>query len=83
MNSGTERKTEWRGNHYSRIKVSWKLFMRKSGLPVLKKFVFQITEQPYWIPYQQITYNPITTADLQNIKGLTYEQSALTVVENQ
>jgi hypothetical protein len=24
--------------------------------------------------YQQITYNPITTADLQNIKGLTYEK---------
>lgn len=59
-----------------------KLFMRKSGLPVLKVCFPDGTEQPYWNTfYQQITYNPITLADLQNIKGLTYEQSALTVAK--
>jgi sucrose phosphorylase len=59
-----------------------KLFMRKSGLPILNVRFPDGTEQPYWNTfYQQITYNPITTADLQNIKGLTYEQSALTVAK--
>jgi len=46
-----------------------KLFMRKSGLPVLKVRFPDGTEQPYWNTfYQQITYNPITVGDLQNIK---------------
>lgn len=57
-----------------------KLFMRKSGLPVLKVRFPDGTEQPYWNTfYQQITYNPITVADLQNIKGLTEDQSLFIV----
>ena len=52
-----------------------KLFMRKSGLPILKVRFPDGTEQPYWNTfYQQITYNPIAVADLKNIKGLTEEQ---------
>ena len=57
-----------------------KLFMRKSGLPVLKVRFPDGTEQPYWNTfYQQITYNPIAVADLQNVKGLTKEQSLFIV----
>ena len=57
-----------------------KLFMRKSGLPILKVRFPDGTEQPYWNTfYQQITYNPITVADLKNIKGLTEEQSLFIV----
>lgn len=53
-----------------------KLFMRKSGLPILKVRFPDGTEQPYWNTfYQQVTYNPITVADLKNIKGLTEAQS--------
>ncbi|MFT6731009.1 MAG: sucrose phosphorylase [Glaciecola sp.] len=53
-----------------------KLFMRKSGLPILKVHFPDGTEQPYWNTfYQQITYNKITAADLQNIEELTEEQS--------
>ena len=57
-----------------------KLFMRKSGLPILKVRFPDGTEQPYWNTfYQQVTYNPITVADLKNIKGLTEEQSQFIV----
>ena len=57
-----------------------KLFMRKSGLPILKVRFPDGTEQPYWNTfYQQITFNPITVADLKNIKGLTEEQSLFIV----
>ncbi len=57
-----------------------KLFMRKSGLPILKVRFPDGTEQPYWNTfYQQITYNPITVSDLQNVKGLTEEQSLFIV----
>ena len=53
-----------------------KLFMRKSGLPILKVRFPDGSEQPYWNTfYQQITYNPITEADLQSIKGLTEAQN--------
>jgi sucrose phosphorylase len=53
-----------------------KLFMRKSGLPILKVRFPDGTEQPYWNTfYQQITYNPIAEADLKKIKGLTEYQS--------
>ena len=53
-----------------------KLFMRKSGLPILKVRFPDGTEQPYWNTfYQQITYNPIAEADLKKIKGLTEDQS--------
>ena len=57
-----------------------KLFMRKSGLPILKVRFPDGTEQPYWNTfYQQITYNPIAVADLKSIKGLTEEQSQFIV----
>ncbi|KIA87320.1 glycosidase [Flavobacterium sp. AED] len=57
-----------------------KLFMRKSGLPILKVRFPDGTEQPYWNTfYQQITYNPIAVSDLQNVKGLTEEQSLFIV----
>lgn len=57
-----------------------KLFMRKSGLPILKVLFPDGTEQPYWNTfYQQITYNPITVSDIQNIKGLTEQQSQFIV----
>ncbi|MBF2708864.1 alpha-amylase family protein [Flavobacterium soyangense] len=49
-----------------------KLFMRKSGLPILKVRFPDGSEQPYWNTfYQQITYNPIFETDLKNIQGLT------------
>ena len=52
-----------------------KLFMRKSGLPILKVRFPDGTEQPYWNTfYQQITYNPIVVTDLQAIKGLSEAQ---------
>ena len=60
-----------------------KLFMRKSGLPILKVRFPDGTEQPYWNTfYQQITYNPIGVADLQSIAGLTeaQRQSVVTLV---
>lgn len=57
-----------------------KLFMRKSGLPILKVRFPDGTEQPYWNTfYQQITYNPITVADLQNVKELKEEQKQFIV----
>ncbi|WP_338647219.1 glycosidase [Flavobacterium sp. KS-LB2] len=52
-----------------------KLFMRKSGLPILKVRFPDGSEQPYWNTfYQQITYNSITIDELRNIKGLTEAQ---------
>ncbi|WP_418264760.1 alpha-amylase family glycosyl hydrolase [Flavobacterium faecale] len=49
-----------------------KLFMRKSGLPILKVRFPDGTEQPYWNTfYQQITYNEIVKSDLKFIKGLS------------
>jgi sucrose phosphorylase len=49
-----------------------KLFMRKSGLPILKVRLPSGSEQPYWNTfYQQITYNPISKTDLKSIQGLT------------
>ena len=46
--------------------------MRKSGLPILKVRFPDGSEQPYWNTfYQEITYNPISVADLKSIKGLT------------
>ena len=57
-----------------------KLFMRKSGLPILKVLFPDGTEQPYWNTfYQQITYNPITVSDLENIKALAEGQSQFIV----
>jgi sucrose phosphorylase len=52
-----------------------KLFMRKSGLPILKVRFPDGSDQPYWNTfYQQITYNPITTEDLQAVQNLPLEQ---------
>lgn len=57
-----------------------KLFMRKSGLPILKVLFPDGTEQPYWNTfYQQITYNSIAVTDLKNIKELTEQQSLFIV----
>lgn len=48
-----------------------KLFMRKSGLPILKVPFPDGSKKPYWNTfYQQVTYNKITLADLKNIEEL-------------
>ncbi|MFD1062329.1 glycosidase [Winogradskyella litorisediminis] len=48
-----------------------KLFMRKSGLPILKVPFSNGKMQPYWNTfYQKITYNKISVKDLQHIKEL-------------
>ena len=48
-----------------------KLFMRKSGLPILKVLFPDGTEKPYWNTfYQQITYNKIGIEDLQTLNLL-------------
>ncbi|WP_338358480.1 glycosidase [Yeosuana marina] len=52
-----------------------KLFMRKSGLPILKVMFPDGAEKPYWNTfYQQITYNKITPDDLKNLKELSSKQ---------
>ncbi len=49
-----------------------KLFMRKSGLPILKVPFKNGAKQPYWNTfYQQIRYQNISENDLDSIKGLT------------
>jgi sucrose phosphorylase len=59
-----------------------KMFMRKSGLPVLKVRFPDGTERPYWNTfYQQITYNPLTVADLQNIVGLSPKQAQTIIIK--
>lgn len=55
-----------------------KLFMRKSGLPVLKVTFPDGLEKPYWNTfYQQITYNKISIEDLIEVEGLTMEKAEL------
>jgi sucrose phosphorylase len=55
-----------------------KLFMRKSGLPVLKVTFPDGSEKPYWNTfYQQITYNKISIEDLIEVEGLTLEKAEL------
>lgn len=55
-----------------------KLFMRKSGLPILKVLLPDGTEQPYWNTfYQQITYYDIDVADLESVAGLTLSNAEL------
>ncbi|WNH08942.1 glycosidase [Thalassobellus suaedae] len=55
-----------------------KLFMRKSGLPILKVRFPDGTEKPYWNTfYQQITYNKINVSDLKSIKELSTNQASL------
>ncbi|MGB5242170.1 MAG: glycosidase [Lutimonas sp.] len=49
-----------------------KLFMRKSGLPILKVIFPDGTEEPFWNTfYQQITYKEIAEDDLQYLPGIT------------
>jgi sucrose phosphorylase len=49
-----------------------KLFMRKSGLPILKVLFPDGTEKPYWNTfYQEITYNEISVKDLIGVEGLS------------
>ncbi len=53
-----------------------KLFMRKSGLPILKVPFPDGTEQPYWNTfYQKIAYEKISVEDLRSILDLSPEQA--------
>ncbi len=55
-----------------------KLFMRKSGLPILKVLFPDGTEKPYWNTfYQQITYNKICAEDLLKVEGLPLRKAEL------
>jgi sucrose phosphorylase len=59
-----------------------KLFMRKSGLPILKVLFPDGTEKPYWNTfYQKITYQKIAIADLKSIPNLS-EKAAAEMCEN-
>lgn len=50
------------------------LFMRKSGLPILKVLFPDGKERPYWNTfYQKITYHAITKNDLDSIANLSIE----------
>ncbi|WP_411893454.1 glycosidase [Winogradskyella sp. A2] len=53
-----------------------KLFMRKSGLPILNVVFPDGSEQPYWNTfYQKVTYNSISVEDLAEIEGLTQKNA--------
>jgi len=53
-----------------------KLFMRKSGLPVLKVVFPDGTERPYWNTfYQHIGYHKIAPSALNNLKGVSHGQA--------
>ena len=53
-----------------------KLFMRKSGLPVLKVVFPDGTERPYWNTfYQHIGYHRIAPSALNNLKGVSHGQA--------
>jgi len=48
-----------------------KLFMRKSGLPILKVLFPDGTEKPYWNTfYQQVSYEPLSAEDLKTIPNI-------------
>lgn len=52
-----------------------KLFMRKSGLPILKVMFPDGEEKPYWNTfYQEIKYKKINVSDLYNLGDLTTEE---------
>ena len=54
-----------------------KLFMRKSGLPILKVPFPDGTEKPYWNTfYQEITYKKFTKDDFSKIDGIPENQTA-------
>jgi sucrose phosphorylase len=51
-----------------------KLFMRKSGLPILNIVFPDGQERPYWNTfYQKVTLQKITVTDLQSIQAITPE----------
>jgi sucrose phosphorylase len=51
-----------------------KLFMRKSGLPILNIVFPDGQERPYWNTfYQKVTLQKITVTDLQSIQAITSE----------
>lgn len=53
-----------------------KLFMRKSGLPILKVPFPDGSDQPYWNTfYQKITQHPLAVSDFKNIEGLSSEEA--------
>ncbi|WP_434036458.1 alpha-amylase family glycosyl hydrolase [Formosa sp. 4Alg 33] len=53
-----------------------KLFMRKSGLPILKVMFPDGTEKPYWNTfYQQISYTKITEIDLLSVSRLNSQDT--------
>ena len=53
-----------------------KLFMRKSGLPILKILFPDGTEKPYWNTfYQKIFYQKISPKDLKSIENLSAENA--------
>lgn len=55
-----------------------KLFMRKSGLPILKVLFPDGSEKPYWNTfYQQITYNNLNVEDLLGLEGLTSDKAQM------
>ena len=55
-----------------------KLFMRKSGLPILKVPFPDGSEKPYWNTfYQEIKFNKIKKEDLNNIDELSLENAIL------
>jgi sucrose phosphorylase len=58
-----------------------KLFMRKSGLPILKVVFPDGSEQPYWNTfYQKVDYPKLTPADLESVNRLSY-QNAVQICE--
>lgn len=55
-----------------------KLFMRKSGLPILKVPFPDGSKKPYWNTfYQEINYHKIDFEELLQIKEITYEQAKI------
>ena len=55
-----------------------KLFMRKSGLPILKVLFPDGSERPYWNTfYQKITLEKLTVADLKLVKNINAEAAAI------
>ena len=55
-----------------------KLFMRKSGLPILKVVFPDGSEKPYWNTfYQKIIYNKLSVVDLSGVKELTLDKAEL------
>ena len=52
-----------------------KLFMRKSGLPILKVPFPDGTEKPYWNTfYQEINYHKVAAEDFMKIDGISLSQ---------